>query len=385
METSNVPLLNTYARSPVVLVKGEGSKLFDSEGKTYIDCLAGIAVVSVGHANPKVAEAVSDQMRKLNHVSNLFWNEPMMELAVKLRELTGWGRVFFANSGAEANECAIKLLRKWGAPKRYKIICMEGSFHGRTLATLAATGQPAKWQGFAPLPQGFVHVPFNNLSAIERAIDEETVAVMLEPIQGERGVIPADNEFLKGLRRLCTAKNVALLFDEIQCGMGRTGSWWSFQGSGVKPDVFTVAKALANGLPIGACIADEPFASSFSPGDHGTTFGGGPVAARAALATIEIISEKGFLENVTKKAELFKKLLSALPQIKEVRGKGLMIGAVLKSEKAGDVVKKSIENGLILNAATPDTLRLVPPLVISEKEIEQACQILAKSLADCIS
>lgn len=381
MEFNNIPVFNTYGRFPVVLTKGEGCRVFDDKGNSYLDCLAGIAVVSAGHGNSEIAEAVSDQMKKLTHVSNFFWNEPMAELATRLRETTGgWGRVFFANSGAEANECAIKLVRKWGAPDRNKIICFEGAFHGRTLGALAATGQPAKWKGFEPLPVGFVHVPFNNLDAVEQAIDNQTVAIMLEPIQGEKGVIPAEEKFIKGIRSICSSKNLALILDEIQTGVGRTGNWWAFQSYGVKPDIFTSAKALANGLPIGACIAEEPFASVLVPGDHATTFGGGAVVARAAVATLDYLAKNKIIEEVESKSQLFRRELSSVSAIKEIRGKGLMLGAVLKSETAADVVKSALERGLIINAAAPDTIRIVPPLIISQAEIKEACKTIAEIL-----
>lgn len=382
----NAPLINTYNRAEVILVKGQGCELFDVEGKRYLDCLAGIAVVSAGHSNPQIVEAVCEQARKLTHVSNLYWTEPMACLAIELQRITGWGRSFFANSGAEANECAIKLARKWAKSVssvtsdspygKFKIICAEKSFHGRTLKTLAATGQPAKWKGFEPLPQGFVHCPLNDLEAFEAAIDGETAAIMLEPIQGESGISPATEGFLRGIRALCDKFKLALIFDEIQCGMGRTGSWWAFQQLGVKPDIFTTAKALGNGLPIGACIAEEPFASAFGAGDHGSTFGGNPIAAQAALATIRYLDSKGVLSKVSRKSELFKKLLNGLPGVKEIRGSGLMLAVALEIPEAKAIASACLDGGLLINAIGDDCLRLTPPLVISESEIEEACGIL---------
>ena len=258
MKIAETAVMNTYGRFPVTFVSGRGCELYDQEGRRYLDCLGGIAVVAAGHANPEIAAAISAQALKLVHISNLFWNEPMLELAARLRQSAGgWGRVFFCNSGAEANECAIKLVRKHGHPGRYKIICAAGGFHGRTLGALAATGQPAKWEGFRPLPEGFVHVPFNDLSAFEAAMDEQTAAVLVEPVLGEGGVLPATRGFLTGLRELCTRRGAALVFDEVQTGMGRSGEWWAFQSYQVRPDIFTAAKGLANGLPIGASRASS--------------------------------------------------------------------------------------------------------------------------------
>ena len=371
----SAPIMKTYGRFETVFVNGDGALLFDDSGREYIDCLAGIAVVSAGHANSFIADAVNAQMRRLVHVSNLFWNEPMARLAYKLQNSTGgWGRVFFANSGAEANESAIKLVRKWAGPKRFKILCAEGSFHGRTLGALAATGQPLKWKGFEPLPAGFIHLPFNDFPAFEEAVDSETAAIMLEPIQGERGVVPASKDFLPAIRDLCTKKNIALIFDEVQSGMGRTGKWWAFQNYGIKPDIFTTAKALANGLPMGACIADEPFASSFTPGDHASTFGGGAVAAVAAEATMDYLLKENLIEAAEAKGELFKSLLSSHDKIKEVRGMGLMLGAVLKEETAQQITSALLEAGVIVNAVMPDVIRITPPLVITEAQIRSAVE-----------
>lgn len=381
MNIKAAPLMSTYARNPVVFVRGEGCLLYDENGKEYLDCLAGIAVVSAGHGNLQIAEAVFKQMTTLGHTSNLYWSCPMAELAYKLRELSGgWGKVFFANSGSEANECAIKLIRKWGNPNRNKILCAEGSFHGRTLGSLAATGQPSKWEGFQPLPEGFVHLPFNNLEAFERAIDDQTAAIMIEPIQGERGILPATAEFIKGLRELSTKKNILLAFDEIQCGMGRTGEWWAFQNFGVQPDIFTVAKALGNGMPIGVCIARDDLCDVLKPGSHGTTFGGNAVVTKAALATIDFLFTQGVPSIVRQKGDFFMSRLKELPGIKEVRGMGLMIGLVLNEDRASEVATKALQNGLIVNPALPDTLRIVPPLIITNDQIEKAVGILRSSI-----
>ncbi len=374
---NQTPLMNTYKRAVVDFVRGEGEFLYDTNGRRYIDLLSGIAVVSVGHANPRVAKAISEQAAKLVHVSNLFGNLPMRALADRLHASTGgWGRVFFCNSGAEANECAIKLARKAGGGKRYKILVAEGAFHGRTLATLAATGQPEKWKGFEPLPEGFVHNPYNNLEAFAAALDDSVAGVMVEPIQGERGVIPATGAFLKGLRELCDRAKIPLIFDEVQTGVGRTGSWWAFQSLGVKPDILTSAKGIANGLPLGACIADEPYASAYGPGDHGTTFGGGAVVCAAALATFDEIEQRGLLAEAKRKGELFAELLRSIDEVQEVRGHGLMLGAVLKNPIAFSVVSAGLEKGLVLNATSDSVLRFVPPLVISDGALVEAVATL---------
>lgn len=380
---SSSPLMNTYKRAVVDFVRGEGEFLYDAHGKRYIDLLSGIAVVSVGHANQRVAKAISEQASRLVHVSNLFGTLPMKELAQRLRASTGgWGRVFFCNSGAEANECAVKLARKAGDGKRYKILASEGGFHGRTLGTLAATGQPEKWKGFEPLPEGFMHRPYNDLDAFVSAIDDTVAGILVEPIQGERGVIPGTAEFLKGLREVCDRAKIPLIFDEVQTGVGRTGSWWAFQTLGVKPDIMTSAKGIANGLPLGACIADEPYASTFNPGDHGTTFGGGPVVCAAALAVFDEIEQSGLLAEVTKKGALFAELLNAIDGVQEVRGAGLMRGVVLKQPIAFAVVSAGLERGLVLNATSDNVLRMVPPLVISEASLVEAVGTLQGVIAD---
>jgi predicted acetylornithine/succinylornithine family transaminase len=379
---NTTPLLNTYKRAAVDFVRGEGEFLYDSLGRRYIDLLSGIAVVSVGHANPKVAAAIAEQANTLVHVSNLFGSLPMRKLADRLHHTTGgWGRVFFCNSGAEANECAIKLARKAGAGKRFKILASEGGFHGRTLATLAATGQPEKWKGFEPLPEGFLHRPYNDLSAFAEALDDTVAAIMVEPIQGERGVIPGSPEFLQGLRDLCTKAGIPLIFDEVQTGIGRTGNWWAFQTFGVKPDIMTSAKGIANGLPLGACIADEPFASAFTPGDHGTTFGGNALVCAAALATLDEIEARDLMTEATRKGELLTKLLYGLDEVKEVRGAGLMRGVVLNAPIALGTVPNALERGLVINATSDSVLRLVPPLVISDAALIEAVEILRESLA----
>lgn len=382
MSVMEAPLFYTYKRFPVTFVAGHGATLIDDAGKEYIDCLAGIAVASAGHANPEVARAIAEQAATLVHVSNYFWTKPMAELAAKLREITGgWGRIFFGNSGAEANECAIKLAKKLGAPTgRYKILCAQGSFHGRTLATLAATGQPAKWEGFQPLLPGFVHAEFNNLESFRANVDTQTAAIMVEPIQGERGVVPATLDFLKGLRKLADENSIPLIFDEVQTGIGRTGNWWAFQSYGVKPDIFTSAKAIASGLPLGVCIADEPFASAFVPGDHASTFGGGPVVCAAGVATISYLEKSGAVKQAAELGELFKQQLAELPHVIQVRGMGLMLAAVLDSDISHAVTETALKNGLVVNSVIPNAVRLVPPLVITEPEIRRAVEILRQAI-----
>jgi acetylornithine/N-succinyldiaminopimelate aminotransferase len=385
MDFINHHLMNTYGRIPVVFDWGRGCMLKDTSGKEYLDCLAGLAVVSAGHANTEVAKAVCAQAEKLVHVSNLYWQEAGIKLAEKLCSMSGGKRFcFFGNSGAEANECAIKLARLWAGEGRFKIICAERSFHGRSLATLAATGQPAKWEGFDPLPSGFVHVPFNDLSAFTEAVDDETAAIMIEVIQGEGGVYPAQPEFLQGLRQLCTERNLALIFDEVQTGMGRTGKWWAFQTYGVEPDIFTTAKALANGLPIGACIASESFAAAFQPGNHGSTFGGGPVVCEAALATIGYLENGGYIKQVTQKSRLLTDGLKDIRHVVEVRGCGLILAAVLDIPLAAQVVEEAFHRGLILNAVTKDAIRFTPPLVISEQQLLKAQEIFRKAIRTVI-
>lgn len=382
MHHPNSYFLNTYPTPPLCFVRGEGALLFDEDGRRYIDLLAGIAVTNLGHAHPAIAEALASQARTLVHVSNLFASPPAQALAQKLQDISGHGfRSFFANSGAEANESAIKLVRKWAGSARHTILCAEGGFHGRTLASLAATGQPGKWKGFEPLPPGFRHAEYNNLSAFEAALDDSVCAILVEPIQGERGVLPATKEFLQGLRSLCDKRKIALILDEVQTGIGRTGSWWAFQQYGIVPDVFTSAKALGNGLPIGACLARDEWAEVFQPGDHGCTFGGGLLQCTAALATLETIEREGILSHVQKKGERFQNLLRKLPLVQEVRGLGLHIGVVFEKALARELQAKALTHGLIVNASSEDTLRIAPPLIIEDELIDEAVEILRRTCA----
>jgi predicted acetylornithine/succinylornithine family transaminase len=377
-------VMQTYGRVPVAFVSGEGSWLTDTEGRRHLDALTGLAVVSVGHANPRVADAVAAQMRRLVHVSNLFYTEPMVALAERLTRLSGLDRVFFANCGATANEAAIKLARRWGTDRRgpdcHEVVSLADSFHGRTLATLAATGQPDKQAAFQPLPPGFRQVPAGDLDALSAAVGERTAAVMLETTQGEGGVVPLSESYLQAVRRLCDEREVLLVVDDVQAGMGRTGTWFSWQSLGFTPDIATTAKALANGLPIGACMATEAVAGAFRRGDHATTFGGGPVVCAAALAVIDEITERDVLENVAARSDQFVSGLTALPGVDRVRGRGLLLAAVLDSPVAGRVVSEALAEGLVVNAVRPDAVRFAPPLTITPGEVDEAVARFGRAL-----
>jgi acetylornithine/N-succinyldiaminopimelate aminotransferase len=371
-------VMQTYGRVPVAFVRGEGTLLFDSAGKEYLDFLTGLAVTSLGHAHPEVADAIAEQARTLLHVSNLYYNDVQPKVAARLNALLGGGgRVFFANSGAEANECAIKLARRFGqrngGPGRFHVISAYGSFHGRTLTTLAATGQPQKQETFQPLPEGFRQVAFDDLDALAVAMDDRVAAVLLEPVQGEGGVNPASTEYLHGVRELCDEREALLIMDEVQTGLGRTGRWFGFEHSGVKPDVVTMAKALGNGVPIGACWARADVAAAFAPGDHATTFGGQPLAARAALAVLEVMEREGVPERAARAGARLVEALSKLDGVAEVRGAGLLIAAELAAAyDAKDVAQKCLDRGLVVNAVTPTALRFAPPLLVSDAEIDEA-------------
>ncbi len=373
----------TYAPPSVTFVRGEGSYLWDDEGRRYLDMLSGLAVTSLGHAHPAVAEAVCQAAKTLVHTSNLFGTLPREEVAMVLdRLLGGGGKIFFANSGAEANECAIKLARKWGGHGRYVVLSAYGSFHGRTLATLHATGQPAKHEPFQPLPDGFRHVPWRDLDALERAITPEVAAVLLEPVQGEGGVWPAGDDYFQGVRALCDQRGILFIVDEVQAGLGRTGRWWGFEHYGAQPDVVTVAKALGNGVPIGACWARDNVASVFSPGDHASTFGGQPLAAAAARATLATMEELDAPLLAKVRGEYLEKRLMALEGVSSVRGLGLLLAAELAQENAGVVAARCLQQGLIVNAVTASALRLEPPLTISEEEIDEGVGILDRVLGE---
>jgi predicted acetylornithine/succinylornithine family transaminase len=376
-------LMPTYPPQPVTFVRGEGTRLWDDNGNEYLDFLSGLAVTGLGHANPVVADAINEQARTLLHVSNLFGTQPGEDVAAALNDLLGGdGLVFFCNSGAEANECAIKLARKFGGRGKHVVVSAYGSFHGRTLATLHATGQPQKHEVFQPLPEGFRHVAWEDLDALEIALDVSVAGVLLEPVQGEGGVNPATVEYFQGVRRLCTERGILFMVDEVQTGLGRTGKWFGFEHFGVQPDVVTMAKALGNGVPIGACWARADVASAFEPGDHATTFGGQPLATAAARA---VLSEMRRLDIPTKVARAGARLMAALaetPGVADVRGLGLLIAAQLEDGRdAKDVVGACLAEGLVVNAVTPTALRFAPPLTVSDAEMDDAIAILTKVLA----
>ena len=378
----------TYARSPIALVKGKGTRVWDADGKEYLDFLAGIAVNSLGHCHPAVVRAIRQQSQVLLHVSNLYHIAPQSELARELCRHSFADRVFFCNSGAEANEAAIKLARRYGAEKlggKYEILSAHNSFHGRTLATLTATGQEKVRAGYDPLPAGFRQIPFNDLQAVEDAIDEQrTVGVLVEPIQGEGGVRVPDDGYLQGLRALCHRRGLLLIFDEVQTGLGRTGMLFGYQHFGIEPDIMTLAKALGGGLPLGAMLAREDVANSFAPGSHASTFGGNPMVCRAGLAVMHTLVEGGVLQNCVRMGQYLVRCLQALQRrfsfIREIRGKGLMIGMELEIE-GNKIVESCLEDGLLLNCTAYKVLRFVPPLTIKKSEIDRGLAILEAVLA----
>ncbi|MFN2583089.1 MAG: acetylornithine transaminase [Candidatus Dormibacteria bacterium] len=380
-------LMNTYARQGVVLAGGHGARVTDTEGREYIDLVAGIAVNVLGHAHPAVREAIADQAQRLVHTSNLYYTQPQLDLAQRLVDSAFAARVFFCNSGAEANEGAIKLARKWGRLHRHGanvIVCAHGSFHGRTLGALAATANARYREPFEPLPRGFVHVPYNDVAALEGSIDDTTCAVLLEPIEGESGVHPLAPGALREIRRICDEHNVLLMLDEVQTGMGRTGAWWAHQHDGAAPDVMTTAKGLGGGIPIGAILA-SPRADVFEPGDHGSTFGGGPLACAAGVAVMRAIDDDGLLERaVTIGEHITESALSlrAEAPIDAVRGRGLMLGIALSEDVAPRVVTAALRRGLILNAVGERTLRLLPPLVLTHDDVDEAMQRLRAAFAE---
>ncbi|MCD6486920.1 MAG: acetylornithine transaminase [Syntrophobacterales bacterium] len=383
ISNSNKYIMNTYSRLPVVLVRGEGVHVWDSDGKEYLDFLAGIAVCVLGHANPSVAGAICEQAETLIHVSNIYHIEPQIRLAALLVENSFADKAFFCNSGAEANEAAIKLARKYAHENmgegRYRIVTMKDSFHGRTLATVTATGQEKFQKGFDPLPAGFGYVPFDDLASLERAVAEDVCAVMLEVIQGEGGIrVPADG-YLEGVRKICDDRGVLLILDEIQTGMGHTGNLFAYEESGIKPDIMTLAKALGNGFPVGAMLATDKVASFFTPGSHASTFGGNPLAMAAGISVMEELLHGGVLDNCRKAGIYFREKLNELKEthafITEIRGKGLMLGMEL-SIKGADIVKGCMDKGLLINCTCDNVLRFVPPLIITKGDIDHAVDIL---------
>lgn len=377
MELSERYIFHTYKRYPIILVKGKGTKVWDREGKEYLDFIAGLSVCNLGHCHPKVVKAIKEQADKLIHVSNLYYIEPQIRLAELLCKNSFADKVFFCNSGAEANEGAIKLARKYAKEKmkgeRFEIITMENSFHGRTLATLTATGQEKFHKGYSPLVPGFRYVPFNDPYALKKAINSKTCAVMVEPIQGEGGVNCPSDGYLKAIREICNEEGILLIFDEIQVGLGRTGKLFAYEHEGVEPDIMTIAKSLAGGVPIGALLAKDEIAESFKPGDHASTFGGNPLATTAGVAALKAILEEGVLENCEKIGNYFFSKLRVLKEkfsfIKDVRGKGLIIGVELEME-GNQIVEKMMEKGFLINCTSGNVLRFLPPLIIKKEEVD---------------
>jgi len=370
-------LANTYARNPILLVRGSGAQVWDSNGREYLDFVAGIAVCNLGHCHPKVVQALEKQARQLIHCSNLYYNGPQVELARRLCEHSFGDRVFFCNSGAEATEAAIKLARKYAkthyGPERYEIITMENSFHGRTMGALSATGQKKFHQGFEPLLPGFTYCPFDDLEAVAQAIGAQTCAVMVEPIQGEGGVILPSPDYLKGLRQLCNQTGILLIYDEVQVGMGRTGKLFAYEHYATPPHIMTLAKSLANGVPIGALVATAEVAEAFVPGDHASTFGGNPLATAAGCCVIDALVEDGILENCQEMGNYLLQGLLGLKEryafIKAVRGKGLLCGCELEFE-GKKIVDRCMDKGVLINCTAGKVLRFIPPLIITQGEID---------------
>ena len=387
MALADKNIMQTYKRFPIVIAKGLGQKVWDAGGKEYLDFVAGIAVCNLGHSHPGVIAAVAEQLEKLTHVSNLYYTEPQTQLANLLVENSFADKVFFCNSGAEANEAAIKLARKYAhenlSGKKFELITMKDSFHGRTMATITATGQEKFQFGFTPLLEGFTYVPFNDVSALEAAISEKTCGIMVEPIQGEGGVNIPDAQYLTKVRQICDRHGILLIIDEVQTGIGRTGKLFAYEHSQIKPDIMTLAKALGNGFPVGAMLATDKIARSFSPGNHASTFGGNPLAMAAANAAVEIILQENILDNCRNVGDYFLSQLKKLQQkhkiIKEVRGKGLMLAAVLSIE-AGDIVNKCLQKGLLINSTGGKILRFVPPLIITNQDVNSDIHILDEAM-----
>ena len=377
--------MHTYRRAPVEFVRGQGARLWDADGKEYLDFLTGISVCSVGHCHPAVVEAVREQAGELMHVSNLYYSEPVMRLAQRLADCSLGGRVFFTNSGTEANECAIKLARKHAHGRGIdapEIVTLERAFHGRTMGSLAATPGMAANPSFAPMLPGFRSVPIDDGGALRAAVGPSTAAVIIEPILGEAGVYPVPDEMLLAAREACDEAGALLVFDEIQTGIGRTGSLWAYEQTPVRPDVMTTAKALGGGLPIGACLASPDVADTFEPGDHGSTFAGSPLAASAALAVLDVVDDPDLLRRVRDLGAGLRQSLEAIEGVREVRGRGLMIGVGLEEGIDAEQMRdRLLEDGLVVNVPERGTLRLLPPLVIGAQEAERATELLARMLA----
>ncbi|HZF20156.1 MAG TPA: aspartate aminotransferase family protein [Burkholderiales bacterium] len=385
--------MNTYSRIPVAFTHGEGVWVWDQSGKKYLDALAGIAVNTLGHAHPGLVRSITEQSSRLIHASNLYQIAEQERAAEKLAKISGMDSVFFCNSGCEANEAAIKLARLYGHGKAIEnpaIIVMDKAFHGRTLATLSATGNKKVQVGFEPLVPGFVRVPLNDIEAVRRAASEDksVVAVLVEPIQGEGGINLTTMQYLRDLREICDRQGWLLMVDEVQCGLGRTGKWFVYQHAGIEPDVVLLAKGLASGVPIGACLARGAAASVFTPGTHGSTFGGNPLACAAALATLGAIEDEGLMKNAQAVGGLIlsglREGLQGVPGVTEIRGQGLMIGVEL-DRPCGDLVKRALDRGLLINVTMDNVIRLLPPLVIKESEARQVLSILLPLVRDFLS
>lgn len=380
-------LMNTYTRAPLSIARGRGSKVYDSEGREYLDCVAGIAVNILGYAHPDLVSTLERQARQLIHISNLYYTEPQVQLAKLLVTHSFAQKVFLCNSGAESNEAAIKLARKYATTKfgseRYEIITMQNSFHGRTMTTLSATGQSKVHKGFEPLVPGFRYASFNNLESLQELMSDKTAAVMIEPIQGEGGVHVVDPEYLKKLREWCTDRQILLIFDEVQTGMGRTGTLFAYEQFGVQPDIMTLAKGLGGGFPIGACLATDDVAQVFTPGSHASTFGGNPLACSAAVAVLNILLEGGVLEKSREKgvylAKGLSELKSRMPLIQEIRGMGLIQGIELTID-GKSVVEDCLNRRILVNCTMERVIRLIPPLIINQVEIDHALLILSEVL-----
>ena len=385
IKLTNKYVAKNYGRYPIGLVRGKGMVVWDASGKKYIDFVAGLAVDNLGHCPPTVVNAIRKQAGKLLHVSNLYHIEPQSQLAAELTRLTFANKFFFCNSGTEANEAAIKLARRWfydnGQPKRFEIITMNDSFHGRTMASLSATAQKKIHSGFKPLLPGFKYVPFNDITAFKKALTKKTCAVLIEPIQGEGGVNPAQKTYLKTLRRICNEKGILLIFDEIQTGFGRTGPLFAYERYKIKPDIITLAKALGGGIAIGAMGSTNKIIQSFSPGTHGATFGGNPLACAASLASLKTLTTKGFLQRASSQGDYFLKQLNYLKEnfsiIREVRGAGLML-AIELNQPGAKIVTDCMKEGLLINCIQQNTIRFLPPLIITRKEIDLLIKTLSK-------
>ncbi len=378
-------IMPVYTQSPVALVKGKGARVWDIEGREYLDFFPGWGVSGLGHCHPRVVNAIKNQCKKIIHVSNNYYNNLQVKLAKTISEHSFGGKVFFCNSGAEANEAAIKFARMYGGSGRFEVISMENSFHGRTLATLTATGQRRIQEGFEPLPEGFKHVPFNDLTAVEEAITDKTAAVMIELIQGEGGINVASREYIDGLSKLCRGRDILLIFDEVQTGMGRTGKLFCYQNYGVEPDIMTLAKSLGGGVPIGAMVVRKEIADTLPPGSHASTFGGSPLVCAASLAIFKAIDKEKLLKNVNVMREYLlsclKRLKEKFPIIKEIRGMGLMIGVELTKE-GKPIVEECIRRRLLINCTQARVLRIMPPLIVTKRQIDQAMRILDGVLSE---